>query len=301
MATSGATSTTLANYEKGQRAALRSVALNVCLAFIKIVSGVVGNSYALIADGVESTLDIISSAVIWNGMRIAAVPADDDHPYGHGKAEPLAGLVVSLSLLGGALIIAFQSVKEIVTPHHAPAPFTLIVLVGVVVIKEVLFRNLSSLGHEITSSSVKADAWHQRSDAITSAAAFIGISVALIMGRGYESADDWAALVACGVIVFNGVAMAKASIGEVMDAAVPDEFRQKVREIALATPGVLSLGRCLVRKSGLSYIVEMDARVDGAITVEQGHDIATELEKRLMEGGLAIQHISVHIEPEAGE
>lgn len=298
MAKSEATASTLENYEKGQKGALRSVALNACLAFVKIFSGVVGNSYALIADGVESTLDIISSAVLWNGLRIAAVPADDDHPYGHGKAEPLAGLVVALSLIGGAIIIALQSIREIITPHHAPAPFTLFVLVGVIVFKEVLFRRLFHLGHEITSTAVKADAWHQRSDAITSLAAFIGISVALWKGPGYEAADDWAALLACAVIAYNGFTIAKTSVSEVMDAAVPDEFHQKVRESALATPGVLSLGTCLVRKSGLGYIVEMDARVDGAITVKQGHDIADALEKRLLQAGLAIEHISVHIEPE---
>jgi cation diffusion facilitator family transporter len=167
----------------------------------------------------------------------------------------------------------------------------------VVISKEVLFRNLSRLGEEITSASVQADAWHQRSDAITSLAAFVGISVALVMGEGYEAADDWAALIACTVIVYNGCRVAKMAIGEVMDAAVPDELRRKVRDLALETPGVRSLGRCLIRKSGLGYFVELDARVDGGISVKEGHDVATALEKHLLGAGLAIQHISVHIEP----
>jgi cation diffusion facilitator family transporter len=288
------------DYQKGQRGAIRSVALNACLAFVKVLSGVLGNSYALIADGIESSLDIISSAVLWSGLRIAATPPDQDHPWGHGKAEPLAGLVVSFFLLGGAVIIGHQSILEIITPHHAPAPFTLAVLVGVVFVKEVLFRNLAKLSVDIASKAVEADAWHQRSDAITSAAAFVGISIALVMGPGYEAADDWAALLACAVIIYNGVRIAKSSIREVMDAAVPDEFRHKVGEIALSTPGITSLGRCLIRKSGLEYFVELDAEVDGAITVRQGHDIATALEKRLLEADLAIRHVSVHIEPAGG-
>src|SRR5262245_37560680 len=184
----------------GMRATLWSVLINTILALIKIISGLIGNSYALIADGIESTLDIFSTTVVWGGLKIAARPPDKNHPFGHGKAEPLAALVVSLALLGTAFGLALQSVREILTPHHAPAAFTLFVLIGVIVTKEILFRFIFKVGEDIRSTAVKGDAWHHRSDAITSAAAMVGISIALLAGEGYESADDWAALLACGVI-----------------------------------------------------------------------------------------------------
>jgi cation diffusion facilitator family transporter len=190
--------------ESGLMAAGIGMAVNVLLAIIKIVTGIVGNSYALIADGIESTTDIISSLIVWTGLKISSLPADEDHPYGHGKAEPMAGMVVALALLGAAIFIAIQSVREIITPHYAPAWFTLLVLALVIGTKEALYRFVFKVGKELTSTAVKGDAWHHRSDAITSAAVFIGISIALIGGKGYESADDWAALLACSIILFNG-------------------------------------------------------------------------------------------------
>ena len=172
--------------------------VNAALATIKIVVGVLGNSYVLIADGIESTADIFSSFVVWSGLRVSAMPPDENHPFGHGKAEPVAGIVVALLLLGAGFLIATQSVKEILRPHLAPGWFTLPVLLGIIVIKEGLYRFAFKTGTSLESTALKSDAWHHRSDALTSAAAFVGISIALIGGPGYESADDWAALAACG-------------------------------------------------------------------------------------------------------
>ena len=198
--------------QKGLMAAGVGMAVNIVLAIVKIVTGIVGNSYALIADGIESTTDIVSSLVVWTGLKISSLPADEDHPYGHGKAESIAGMVVALALLAAAVFIAIQSVREIITPHHAPAWFTLLVLALVIGTKETLYRFVFKVGDELTSTAVKGDAWHHRSDAITSAAAFIGISIALIGGKGYESADDWAALLACAVILFNGYRIFRAAL-----------------------------------------------------------------------------------------
>ena len=205
--------------QKGLMAAGIGMAVNVVLAIVKIVTGIVGNSYALIADGIESTSDIVSSLVVWTGLKISSLPADEDHPYGHGKAESIAGMVVALALLAAAVFIGIQSVREIITPHHAPAWFTLLVLALVIGTKETLYRFVLKVGDELTSTAVKGDAWHHRSDAITSAAAFVGISIALIGGKGYESADDWAALLACAVILFNGYRIFRAALNEIMDAA----------------------------------------------------------------------------------
>jgi len=239
--------------EKGIRMTIVSVLINMFLAAVKIMTGLFGHSYALIADGIESLLDIFSSTVVLAGLTIGAIPADADHPYGHGKAEPFAAMVVSLVLIGVAGGIAYKSIGEIFVPHHMPAKFTLVVLAGVIMIKEVLFRFVFKVGKEVDSVSLKVDAWHHRSDALTSLAAFIGISIALIGGKGYESADDWAALFASGVIAFNGVNLLRFSIAEIMDASPPPEIEQQIRTIAGDVQGVVAIEKCRVRKSGLDF------------------------------------------------
>lgn len=273
------------------------MAVNVVLAITKIVTGIAGNSYALIADGMESTTDIVSSLVVWTGLKISSLPADDDHPYGHGKAESIAGMVVALALLAAAVFIAVQSLREIVTPHDAPAWFTLLVLGLVIGTKETLYRFVSKVGDELSSTAVKSDAWHHRSDAITSAATFVGISIALIGGKGYESADGWAALFVCAVILFNGYRIFRAAVNEIMDAAVPHTQQKEIREIASSVQGVVRIEKCRTRKSGLGLFVEIHVEVDGDLTVWRGHEIAHEVSERLKSSSLSIQHVVVHIEP----
>jgi len=283
----------------GFRASLVSVVANPLLALGKIVAGVLGNSYALIADGIESSADVFSSLIVWKALRVSTRPADHDHPYGHGKAESIAGLVVAGVLLAAALLIAVQSVREIVTPHHAPAPFTLIVLVVVVATKELLFRYVVRAGRAIGSTALKNDAWHHRSDAITSAAAFIGIAIALIGGDGYEAADDWAALVACAVIAYNGVQLAKPALAEIMDAAVEREIEARVRAIAGAVDGVRQIEKCRIRKSGLGLLMDIHVVVDGELSVREGHAIAHRVKDALMAAAdLPVHDVVVHTEPD---
>ena len=285
----------------GLKAAGIGMAVNMVLAMVKIVTGIVGNSYALIADGIESTTDIASSLVVWTGLKISSRPADDDHPYGHGKAEPIAGVVVALALLGAAALIAVQSVREIITPHHAPAWFTLLVLALVVLTKEALFRFARRVGDELTSTAVRGDAWHHRSDAITSAAAFVGISIALVGGPGYESADDWAALCACVVILYNGLRILRAALDEIMDAAVSPDLLDRVREQAARVPGVIRVDACRMRKSGLGLYVDLQVRVDGNLTVFRGDEIAEDVAAQLESSELGIAGVMVHIEPGSPE
>lgn len=273
------------------------MAVNLLLAILKIATGLLGNSYALVADGIESTADIVSSLVVWTGPKISSFPADDDHPYGHGKAESLAGIAVALALLGAAVLIAVQSVREIVTPHHAPAWFTLLVLGLVIGTKETLYRFVFNVGNQLTSTAVKGDAWHHRSDAITSAAAFVGITVALLGGKGYESADDWAALVACSVILFNGYRILRAALDEAMDAALPPTQQSAIRQIASSVEGVVRIEKCRTRKSGLGLMVEIHVEVDGDLSVRRGHEIAHNVTEALMRSSLSIQHVVAHVEP----
>jgi len=279
--------------------ALVGFGVNTVLAFAKMLAGVIGHSYALIADGVESTLDIFGSLVVVGGLRVASAPPDRGHPYGHGKAEPLAGAVVSLALLGAAAGLGIMSVSEILTPHHAPEPYTLLVLIAVILIKEVLFRSALKVGDHIDSTAVRADAWHHRSDAITSVAAFVGIGVALLGGPGYESADDWAALLACGVIAFNGVRLLRPALADLMDAAPSPELDQRVRTNALAVPGVIGLDKCRARKMGFDYYVDLHIRVDGSIPVRDGHRIAHRVKDSIRAAIPEIADVLVHVEPEA--
>ncbi len=282
---------------QGVRATAAGISVSVILATIKIISGVVGNAYALVADGVESILDVFSAAVVWGSLRIAASPPNERFPFGFGRIEPLAGLVVAMALLATAVGIAIQSIREIVTPHHAPAPFTLAVLLVVVVAKEALFRKMLRTGESIGSVAVRSDAWHHRSDALTSIAAFIGISIALIKGKGYESADDWAALAACCIIGFNGVRLFRSSLVEALDAAPPVQQEAAVRELANSVAGVSAIEKCRIRKSGLGYFVELHVVVDGNMSVHRGHEIGHQVKDALLASDLGILDVVVHVEP----
>ncbi len=286
-----------ARFNKGIRTVWVSILANVLFAVVKIAAGILGSSYALIADGIESTLDVFSSAVVLGGMKIGAIPADADHPFGHGKAETLAAMTVSLVLIFVAGVIAYKSFQEIRSPHFMPAPFTLIVLSAVIVVKEVLSRFLCRVGESVNSLSLKVDAWHHRADALTSLAAFIGIAIALIGGRGFESADDWAALFASGIIALNGIRLLKESIAEIMDAAPPPETEEEIRKIASDVDGVVAIEKCRARKSGLGYFVEIHVEVRPEISVSRGHAIAHMVKNTLLKSGVGIIDVLVHIEP----
>jgi cation diffusion facilitator family transporter len=283
--------------KRGIKTTLIGIIASVFLAAIKIFTGIVGNSYALIADGIESLTDIFTSSIVLTGLYFASKPADEDHPYGHGKAEPFAGIAVSFGIFIAAMIIVIQSVYEIITPHHAPAPFTLIVLIVVIIIKETLFRFVIKVGTTVNSVAIKSDAWHHRSDAITSAAAFIGISIALIGGEGYESADDFAALFASVIIIINAYRIFKPALYELLDTAPPIQTVQKVRDVASKVENVSGIDKCFVRKMGFDYFVDIHVLVDANLPVYKGHEIAHQVKAELMKEYSNISDVLVHIEP----
>ena len=271
--------------------------VNLIFAAAKILGGLIGNAYVLIADGIESALDVAGSLVIWGGLKFAARPPDETHPYGHGKAEPIAAVIVAFGVLAAALGLATESVREIRTPHHGPAPFTLGILIVVIMVKEILFRYVNRIGRNVDSTAVQTDAWHHRSDALTSGAAFIGISAALIGGKGWESADDWAALFACAVIAANGIRLLRPALYEIMDTAPRGEIVDRVRNAAAAVPGVIEVEKCFVRKMGLSFYADLHVRVNERITVRQGHDIAHQVKRAIQQTDARIADVLVHVEP----
>jgi cation diffusion facilitator family transporter len=277
---------------------LRGIALNAVLAAVKLAGGIFGHTYALIADAAESMLDILSSTLVWAGFRVAARPPDANHPYGHGKAEPLAGLIVAMFVFAMAGWVASHAVHEIMTPHQGPAWWTLLVLAGVIVAKTWFSRRMGVVGEEVGSTALGIEAMHHWSDALTSGAAFVGISIALWGGKGWETADDWAALLACVIIAFNGFNMLTKALGDVMDAAAPEKFEKEIRGLALAVPGVGALDKVRVRKSGLSYLVDIQVRVEGSLSVREGHVIAHAVKDALIASvPHTISDVTVHIEP----
>ncbi|HMP83820.1 MAG TPA: cation diffusion facilitator family transporter [Verrucomicrobiota bacterium] len=287
--------------QRGLRATFAGMAVNIVLATSKLVAGIIGHSHALVADAVESLADVFSSLIVWRGLTVAAVPADQDHPYGHGKAEPIAAAFVATMLLLAAAWIVATAAKEIAEPQQGPAPFTLAVLIAVIVIKEGLFRFVLCEGKAVDSSAVRADAWHHRSDAITSVAAGIGISIALIGGKGYESADDWAALVAAGVIAWNGWRLLRPALGELMDKAPDREVVEQIRHIAGTIPGVDGVEKCFVRKMGYQLYVDLHVEVDAQMTVLRSHEIAHQVKNSIRKRMPAVNDVLVHVEPRGCE
>ena len=279
------------------RSAQLGMFANALLAAVKLVAGIVGNTYALIADAVESTADIFASIVVWGGLRVASRNPDEEYPFGYGKAESLAAGFVSIMLIAAAFGIAFEAIREIRTPHHSPAAWTLIVLVVVFITKYVLFRRVSAIGVDEGSTAVQADASHHLSDAFTSAAAFIGISIALIGGPGWESADDWAALVASCIIAYNGVILVRPALQDLMDKMPGEEIVGRVRSAAKAVPGVKAIEKLTVRRAGMVLYVDIHVHADPQMSLHDAHELSGAVKAAIRHAERRVQGVLVHMEP----
>lgn len=287
----------MTNEQKAIKATYFSIIGNSTLALIKGLAGFFGNSYALVADAIESTTDIFASLLVLFGIKYSSKPADDNHPYGHGRAEPLITFLVVGFLITSATIIAYESIMNIQTPHELPKPWTLFVLGAIILWKEYSFRLVMKRASETNSSSLKADAWHHRSDALTSIAAFIGISIAIFFGKGYESADDWAALFASLFIFYNSYLIFRPALGEIMDEHLYDDLVVKIRQFSKEVEGILDTEKCFIRKAGMKYHVDLHARVNGNISVTEGHDLSHKLKDTLQEKIPELGNVLIHIEP----
>lgn len=288
---------TVTNEQRAISATYFSIAGNFALAIIKWLAGYFGHSHALIADAIESTGDVFTSILVLMGLKYTSKPADENHPYGHGKLEPLITFIVVAFLVTAAVVIAYQSIQNILVPHKVPKAYTLLILAPIIIWKEISYRLVLKRAKETNSSALKADAWHHRSDAVTSVAAFIGISIAIVMGKGYESADDWAALFGCGFILYNSYNIFRPALGEVMDEHVYDELVERIRDVSLTVDGVMDTEKCFVRKAGMKYHVDLHATVNANLTVKEGHDIAHNLKDTLRAQIPELGHVLIHIEP----
>ena len=289
-----------ARLQRSLRATFLGLAVNVTLAAAKFLAGIFGHSQALIADAVESLADVFSSIIVWRGVVVAETPPDEDHPYGHGKAEPLAAAIVCGMLLLAAGMIAYHSLRGIIEPREGPSAWTLILLVAVIVVKSALFRFVLHEGNHMESSALKTDAWHHRSDAITSSAAFIGISIALIGGKGYENADNWAALAAACVIALNGWRLLRPAFNDLMDRSPDREVIEHIKKIAATIPGVDRVEKCFVRKMGYRLYADMHVEVNPEMTVMRSHEIAHAVKDKVRAQIPAVSDVLVHIEPLRG-
>lgn len=285
---------------RGIQLARTGLFINGCLALVKLLAGILGHSYALIADAVESVADIFSSLVVWGGLRLSSRDADERFPFGYGKAESVSSAIVGLMLVGAALGIAIEAVREILIPHHAPAPFTLVVLVLVVAVKETLFRRVARGAKELGSRAVEADAWHHRADAITSAAAFVGISVALIGGPGWEMADDWAALLASLIILYNGVQIIRPALGELMDQSPESDVFRAVDAAAQGVEGVLATEKLRIRRSGPRYWLELHVQANPALSLQEAHILSGKVKSAIRGAVPRVENVLVHMEPFEG-
>ncbi len=279
------------------KASYFSIIGNTVLAIVKWLAGYFGNSYALIADAIESTADIFSSIAVLFGIKYSSKPADDNHPYGHGRIEPLVTFGVVVFLIISATIIAYESIQNISEPHEPPKAFTLIILGAIIIWKELSYHLVMKKARQTKSTSLAADAWHHRSDAITSVAAFTGISIALVMGKGYESADDWAALFASFIILYNSYKILKPALGEIMDKDVYPDMVSDICEFSKTIEGVINTEKCHIRKTGMTFYIDLHIIVDKNITVKEGHDIAHNLKNRLKEKMPEIADVLIHVEP----
>jgi cation diffusion facilitator family transporter len=279
------------------RSAQLGLLINAVLALIKLVAGIVGNTYALVADAVESTADIFASLVVWGGLRVATRDPDEDYPFGYGKAESVAAAVVSMMLVAAAVGIALEAVREIRTPHQSPASWTLLVLVAVLFVKFVLFRRTLSIGEAAGSTAGKADAWHHLSDAITSAAAFIGISIALWGGPGWEEADDWAALFASTVIFYNGIVLIRPALHDLMDRKPGGEVINAVRAAAEEVESVKAVEKLSARKAGLVYYVDIHVQADPSMSLHDAHELSGAVKSAIRRRVPSIAGVLVHMEP----
>jgi cation diffusion facilitator family transporter len=279
------------------KAARWGLLANLCLVLLKLVTGLIGNSYALVADAIESSTDVFSSLIVWRGLQITGKPPDEEYRYGYGKAESIATAIVGLMLIASAFSIAIMAIREIITPHKGPEPFTLIVLGLVILMKEFLFRRVLAVGEATGSTAVLADAWHHRSDALVSAAAFIGITIAIWGGKGWESADDWAAMAAAGIMAANGIRMMRAAVDDLMDRMPEADLVERIARAAQGTAGVLAIEKLRVRKLGTRYFVDVHVQADPTLSLRDAHVLSGKVKGTVRANVPAVDEVLVHMEP----
>jgi cation diffusion facilitator family transporter len=287
----------VASLERGQGSAVQAILLNGVIGGAKLAAGILGHSYALLADAAESFTDVFSSSISLFGLKVAAVPADGSHPAGHGRAETLASAAVALAIIAVGGLIFWHAMLSLGEHRLAPNPRTLLVLVPVILAKEWMFHRLRARGKAIGSVAIMTEAWHQRGDVVTSIAAFVGIMMAWIGGPGWSHADSWAAMVASVWLVGVGLWLLNPSLHELMEGSVDPALLSFVRQTALSCTGTLGTDKIWIRKLGMRLMIDLHIVVDPAISVQEGHRIAHEVKDRIQAELPQVLDVMVHVEP----
>jgi cation diffusion facilitator family transporter len=284
-------------YGQGRRAAFWAVAVTLTLGAAKLAGGLLGHSVALLSDAVHSLGDALAGAAVWGALLWAQQPADREHPYGHARAEAVAGCNVALLLVLSGLWVGWESLSTINVPSPPPAVYTLAIAAASVLLNEVLFRYSRHVAHQTGSRAVLAAAWDQRLDALSSLAVFVALALMHFGGPDWHAADHVAALLVAGVIVWAGGSLFWGSLHELMDRQADPEVLEAVRREAEDVPGVRGVEKLLVRKTGLEYLVDIHVEVDPELTVREGHAIGHAVKDRLLERIVTVKDVLVHIEP----
>jgi cation diffusion facilitator family transporter len=286
-----------ASLRTGSGSALGALVLNGVIGGLKLAAGLLGHSYALVADAAESFTDVFSSTISFVGLRVAARPADHSHPAGHGRAETLASMAVAIALMAVGGLICWHATLSLAVPRRAPDPRTLLVLVPVILAKEWMFHRLRARGLAIGSVAIITEAWHQRSDVVTSIAALAGIVIAWIGGPAWSHADSWAAIAASIWLVGVGLWLLNPPLHELMEGSVDPALMEFVRETGQSCQGIRGIDKIWVRKLGMRLMVDLHVEVDPRISVQEGHRLAHLVKARIMKELPQVLDVMVHVEP----
>jgi cation diffusion facilitator family transporter len=286
-----------ARYRSAIRAALLGLAVNLLLGIVKLVGGVVGRSFALISDAINSLGDSLTSIVVVVALWYSQRPADEEHPYGHTRAEAVAASNVALLIIVSALFVGWEAITRFARDHDIPPAWTLWIAGTNVVIKEVLYRYKVSVGKRTGSASIVANAWDHRSDALCSLAVLIGLGIVRWGGPEYIWADEAAALVVVAAIFWSGGKLFRTSTSELLDRQADPELVGRVREVAAGISGVRAVEKLIVRKTGMEYLADIHIQVDAKLSVEEGHRIGHLVKDHLIQEFDSLRDVLVHLEP----
>ncbi len=286
--------------QTGQRIAAAGMAITGALALVKIFAGLAVHSTAVVADGLESAGDVFSSGMVLLGLTLSFKPADENHPYGHGRAEILSGLLVGLVLASGGALISYGSFLRLGQPHEPLRWFVVWPLAASLVAKSALAATKFQVGKRMRSAALMGDAWHDTTDCISALTALIAVALTLAAPQRFFNADRYGGLAVGIIIILAGVRVARETALQLMDTMPSDKMIAEIRAAASQVHGVLGIEKCFARKTGLSYHVDLHMEVDPEMTVRQSHDLAHEVRLRVVEQVDWVADVLVHVEPAPG-
>jgi cation diffusion facilitator family transporter len=281
----------------GQRVAAAGMAVSGVLAIIKLFAGIWGHSAAVVADGLESAADVFASGFVLLGLTLAAKPADSNHPYGHGRAEILTGLIIGLLLTAGGVLISFGSAHRLGQPRETMAGYVVWPLIASAIAKTALATSKFHYGRKLRSTALIADAWNDTMDILSATVALVAVGLSLSDPVRFLDADRYGAFVVGLIVVFTGVRVTRDTALQLMDTMPDDRLVAQIRTVAATVPGVAGVEKCFARKTGLRWHVDLHIEVNPELTVRQSHNIAHEVRLKIMQTLDWVADVLVHVEP----